>query len=120
VKKKNPLLGLIIAWLIPGAGHYYLGIKGKAVYYFILINLTFLMGLVLSNFCCIHLERFPWHYYGEIFYGGATLIVQLLTQEVKVGEFNKFLDYGTLVATVAGLLNVVVMVDFYETWAKKR
>lgn len=117
---KNPLVGLLLAWLVPGGGHYYIGIKDKAVYYFVLINITFFLGLVLSGFCCVNIDRFPWHYIGEIFYGGATLIVQALTAEIKIGSFNRFLDYGTLMTTVAGLLNVVVMVDYFETWVKKR
>jgi len=120
VRGKNPLVGLAAAWLIPGAGHYYLSLKGKAVYYFVLINTTFLLGLFLSDFCSVNLDRFFWHYLGEILYGGGTLIAQALTAERKIGEFNRFLDYGTLMTTVAGLLNLVVMVDYFETWARKR
>ena len=74
----------------------------------------------LADFKCVSLDRFPWHYYGEIFYGGATLITQFLTKDLLIGEFNRFLDHGTLITTVAGLLNVVVMVDFFETWYKNR
>jgi hypothetical protein len=120
VKGKNPLLGLVATWLVPGAGHYYLGYKAKAVYYFVLVTLTFLLGVALSKGCSVSPGRYPWHYVGQIFYGGATLITQLLTASVKIGEFNKFLDYGTLITTVAGLLNIVIMVDFFETWARKR
>jgi hypothetical protein len=120
VRGKNPLLGLVMAWLVPGAGQWYLGQKGKAVYYFALITFTFFLGTALAKFCNVNIERFPWHYAGEIFYGSATLVVQHLTQDLKINEFNRFLDYGTLVTTVAGLLNVVVMVDYFETWAKNR
>ena len=120
VKGKNPLLGLIMAWLVPGAGHYYLGRRGKAVYYFLLITITFFLGTVLADFCNVNIDRFPWHYAGEIFYGSATLAVQQVTRDFKVEAFNRFLDYGTLITTVAGLLNIVVMVDFFETWARKR
>jgi len=83
-------------------------------------TLTFLLGLLLSRFCSVNIDRYPWHYVGQVFYGGATLITHKLTANVKIGEFNKFLDYGTLITTVAGLLNIVVMVDFFETWARKR
>jgi len=120
VRGKNPLLGLVIAWLVPGAGHYYIGRKGKAVYFFVLVSAAYLLGLILADFRNVNIDRFPWHYYGEIFYGGATLLVQQLTQNLHVGEFNRFLDHGTLITTVAGLLNVVVMVDFFETWEKNR
>ena len=120
MRGKNPLLGLVLAWLVPGAGHYYIGRKGKAVYFFVLITSAYALGLILAKFCCVNIDRFPWHYAGEIFYGSATLIVQLLTKDLLVGGFNRFLDHGTLIVTVAGLLNVVVMVDFYETWVKNK
>lgn len=97
-----------------------MGRKTKGLYYFVLITLTFLLGLVLARFLCVNLDRFPYHYFGEIFNGGATLIVQVLTRDLKVESFTPFLDYGTLIATVAGLLNVVVMVDFVESWAEGR
>jgi len=109
-----------MAWLIPGAGQFYLGQKKKAIYYFTLITFTYFLGVALAKFCNVNIDRYPWHYAGEIFYGSATLVVQALTKNVLIGEFNRFLDYGTLITTVAGLLNIVVVVDFYETWAKRR
>lgn len=120
MKGKNPVVGLFWAWLIPGGGHYYIGIKDKGLYYFALVNITFFLGLILAGFCSVNIERYPWHYIGEIFYGGATLAVQGLTVNLKIGTFNRFLDYGTLMTTIAGLLNVVVMVDFFETWARRK
>lgn len=120
MRGKNPILGLVLTWLVPGAGHYYIGIKWKAVYFFVLITITYFLGVVLSQFCSVNIDRFPWHYIGEIFYGGATLITQKLTANVFVEEGNRFLDHGTLITTVAGLFNIVVMVDFFETWARKR
>ena len=120
MKRGNPFLGLLLTWLVPGWGHFYLGQKAKGIYYFVLITITFFLGVLLANFCNVNIDRFPWHYAGEIFYGSATLLVQNLTRSVNIDEFNRFLDYGTLITTVAGLLNIVVMVDFYETWAKKQ
>ena len=120
MKNKNPVVGLVLAWLVPGAGHLYLGQKAKGIYYCVLVTTTFVLGLFLADFCNVSIDRFPWHYIGEIFYGSATLIVQALTVNLQIGEFNRFLDYGTLITTIAGLLNIVVMVDFYETWAKKQ
>jgi len=116
--RKNLLLGIVLAWLVPGGGHIYIGRRQKAVYYFVLVTAAYLLGLFLADFRCVNIDRFPWYYAGEIFNGGATLIMQALTKDLLVGEFNRFLEHGTLIATVAGLLNVVVIVDFYETWAR--
>lgn len=120
MKKKNPWVGLFLAWLVPGAGQYYIGQKGKALYYFSLITCTYFLGVMLADFCNVNPDRYPWHYAGEIFNGGTTLVVQSLTKDRLIGEFNKFLDYGTLITTLAGLLNIVVMVDFFESWVKNR
>lgn len=114
--RRNIILGLFLAWLIPGAGHYYIGRKSKAVYFFVLVTVAYLLGVILANYCNVNPERFFWHYLGEILYGGATLVTQFLTRDLLVGDYNRFLDYGTLISTVAGLLNVVVIVDFFETW----
>lgn len=34
----------LLGWLLPGAGHWYLGRKGRSLAYFILVTLSFLMG----------------------------------------------------------------------------
>ena len=120
LKQKNPLIGLAVAWLVPGGGHLYIGIKAKGLYYFVLISITYFFGMVLANYCNVSPERFPWHYAGEVFCGGPTLLAQFLTKELYVDTYNRFLDYGTLITTLAGILNIVVMVDFFETWVKKR
>ena len=120
LRRKSLFLGLVLAWLVPGGGHYYMGKKGKGVYYFSLVTLTFLLGVVLARFLCVNPDRFPYHYLGEVLNGGATLLVQTFTRDLKVERFNPFLDYGTLIVTVAGLLNVVVIVDFVESWAERR
>ncbi len=120
MRGKNPIIGLVMTWLVPGAGHFYIGRKAKAAYFFFLITAAYCLGLILADFCCVNIDRFPWHYAGEIFYGGATFLTQNLTRDLLVGDFNRFLEHGTLITTVAGLLNVVVMVDFYETWAQRK
>ena len=102
-----------------------MGSGTRGIYYFVLITITYFLGVVLAQGCNVNVDRYPWHFAGEIFYGGATLVTHKLTQDVLVSQFNRFLDYGTLITTVAGLLNIVVMVDFFETCcsssgAKKR
>ncbi len=117
-------LGVLLTWLVPGAGHWTLGRRGKAVLYFSVITFVYVLGLVLGEFRNVNLDHFPIHFFGEIFYGGLTIPVWLLTGgltlelpgqggEVVLGFST--LDVGVLYTTVAGLLNVCVMVDVFET-----
>ena len=39
----------LLAWTLPGAGHWYLGKKGRAAVFFVLIALPFLMGAFLHG-----------------------------------------------------------------------
>jgi hypothetical protein len=46
---KDPFLAAFLAWLIPGAGHWYQGRRHKAVLFFVWILGTFVFGLYLGE-----------------------------------------------------------------------
>ena len=49
VPLRDPFVGALLAWLIPGAGHWYQGRRSKAVLFFVCITVTFLYGLYLGE-----------------------------------------------------------------------
>lgn len=49
VDLRDPVLAGILAWLIPGAGHWYQGRRTKAVLFFVCIVGTFIYGLWLGG-----------------------------------------------------------------------
>ena len=49
VQLKEPQVSALLAWLIPGLGHWYQGRKPKAVLFFVCIMGTFLYGLYLGS-----------------------------------------------------------------------
>jgi hypothetical protein len=109
------LLGVILTWLAPGAGHWLLGRRGKAVLYFSIITFVYVLGMWLGDFRNVAPRNFQLHFLAEILYGGATLPAMFFTQGLLLDSFNPLLDVGVLFSSVAGLLNVCVMVDVYET-----
>ena len=48
-KLKNPFLAAVLAWLVPGLGHWYQGRKEKAVLFFVCIMSIFLFGCYLGS-----------------------------------------------------------------------
>ena len=46
---KNPFLAALLAWLVPGLGHWYQGRKEKAVLFFVCIMSVFLFGCYLGS-----------------------------------------------------------------------
>ena len=109
------ILSLLLTWLVPGSGHLLLGRGGKGALYFSLLTFTYLVGLLLADFRCVNAENFGLHLIAEIFYGGATLLALALTADLGLTHAIPFLDAGVLFCAVAGLLNVCVMVDVFET-----
>jgi hypothetical protein len=49
VELKDPMMAALLAWLVPGLGHYYQGRTAKAILFFVCIMGTFLYGLYLGG-----------------------------------------------------------------------
>lgn len=49
VDLKDPVVAAVLAWLLPGLGHWYQGRSGKAVLYLVCIFGTFCFGMYLGN-----------------------------------------------------------------------
>ena len=62
VDLKHPGMAAFLAWLIPGAGHFYQGRKGKAVLFFLCIMGTFLFGLGLGRGRVVYASAQPGDY----------------------------------------------------------
>lgn len=46
---KDPVLSAVLAWLVPGLGHWHQGRRGKAVLFFFCIISTFVFGIYLGG-----------------------------------------------------------------------
>jgi len=104
---------VLLTWAAPGAGHWYLGYKNKALFYFLVLTATYLAGMVIADFRNINIDRHPIFFITYSFYGGATLIAQLATQGLALVRPLERLDVGCLYSSVACLLNILVMIDSY-------
>jgi hypothetical protein len=107
------LAAVLLTWVAPGAGHWHLGYRKKAFFYFALISGLYLAGMAIADFRNISLERHPFFFITYSFYAGATLIAQLATQGLTMVRPLERIDVGSLYSSVASLLNILVMIDAY-------
>lgn len=111
---------VVLAWLIPGAGHYYLKLRVHAAVLLVTIVGMFLTGILMQGrmFEPSNSDLFT----TVMTYGGyvadlCTGLLYFLTvglgyhQETLPGAVH---DYGTKFIVCAGLLNILAMVDAYE------
>jgi len=112
--KPNPLLALILGWVIPGAGHAYAGRWGKATLFFSLIT-----GLLVAGFILGGLTNIQWNLWlaPQLCAGGPTLALWPLSEHFgtpgTIDWADRLREVGTLYTAVAGFLNLLVMMDAY-------
>jgi len=98
-----------------------LGRWQKALLYFLLIVSTFVAGWLISGCENVYFERGRWH---ALLQGGAGVVAFLLglgrsAAEPKLTVMH-FFEIGTLYTMVAGLLNVLVIMDAVLTSLRLR
>ena len=107
------LYEVLLAWVLPGLGHLAQGRRAKALYFAALLLLMYGLGLVLGEGATVSSSRYPFHLYGQALAGPPALVGSMLGSAPQ-GETIARLELGVVFTTVAGLLNLVVMIDVYE------
>lgn len=103
----------LLAWLLPGLGHVAQGRYAKAVYFAVLVLGAYGLGVWLSEGAAVSSARFPFHAYGQYGAGLPAFLAGWLGDE-PAGHTIDRLELGLVFTTVAGILNLIVMVDVYE------
>lgn len=113
---RRAALAMVLAWLVPGAGHLVLGRGRRAVFYFLWVLLALSIGLYLNGFLPFLLHgsplqvlktlgamgsgipyfavRFGWGYQGDLNSAGF--------------------DYGFAFLESAGLMNMLLVLDTWD------
>ncbi len=113
-----PLAG-ILAWLVPGAGHFYLGLRKRAILIFVAIELTFFIGLYIGTLRIVDPAQSLFWFLAQIFAGLNTIIAHLLGTNLPspYADASTALVYdwsyymAVLYTGVAGLLNLLAIFD---------
>jgi hypothetical protein len=106
----------VSAWLVPGLGHLMLGRTRRALTYFVIVATMFALGLYLRG------ELFPLNTSEPLTFlaGVAEIGVGLPFFAAKLlglgsGEVTALTyEYGYTFCIVAGLLNMLIMLDAYD------
>ena len=105
----------VLAWLIPGAGHWLLGLKQRAVIIFVAICSTFLVGLALGSIELIDPQQAKAWFCAQILTGAPAIIATLLQDAgisvEKISAYGRGVDIGQMYAGIAGLLNLICILD---------
>lgn len=109
----NPALAAGVSWIVPGLGHALAGQKGKGALMGAAVALVFALGMVFSHGHAVDRAIASVWWIGEMLFGGGALFAALVTAPIEMTSFPENLELGTNLCTVAGLMNLVVMVDAF-------
>jgi hypothetical protein len=109
----SPTLAAAMSWLLPGSGHAAVGQRQKGMLVGAAVLVMFLAGLLLSQGNGVDRPlRAAW-WIPQILFGSGTAAASLITAPLAEGSPGQWLDHGVAMCSVAGLMNLVVMIDAY-------
>ncbi len=112
----NPWVAAVVAWLVPGAGHWYLGRRGRALAFLGLVAASLALGVALHGNLYRPLPGQPLSYLATLGSMGMGLPYFLLrylagyTGEVIAPGY----EYGTAFILTAGLMNLLLVLDAWD------
>jgi hypothetical protein len=107
----------LAAWLVPGAGHAFLGRWKKGLFFFAALGLTALLGFWITGFRPVSWDDNPFYYVGQYGSGLMMLLSKVISREKAFPRPDlplSWFDPGLLYVCVAGLLNAVVAMNVLE------
>lgn len=113
---RSPFLLILLAWLVPGAGHFSLGRRQKAYVFAVVLPAMFVIGLVLKG------RLFPFvpgdplvalASLANVMAGIPYLLARLFGAGGGVATAVTY-EYGNTFMIAAGLLNTLVVLDAFD------
>lgn len=111
----------LLAWLLPGGGHFWLGHRGLGAVYFLAITLPYLTGVAVGGVKdSINPVTNKWLFVAELpvgLYTGVGYFVSRSLPTVPPTEFSPYVsfypesDVAQIYLAAAGLLNVLAILD---------
>jgi len=111
------VVAMLLAFLVPGAGHYYLGHRGRAIGFFAIVVLMFGIGLAVDGNIYILAES-------------RRSVIRLIASYASMGSGALYwiakatgphgsmtsatFEYGRTFTLTAGLMNLLLVLDCYD------
>jgi hypothetical protein len=111
--RASPGVAALASWFLPGAGHALAGQRGKGLLFAGAVVAVFAMGLLFSHGHAIDRAQNPASFIGDVLFGSGALLASLVTAPWEYAGIPDGFDLGIALCTVAGFMNLIVIVDAY-------
>lgn len=109
-----------LAWILPGAGHFFLGRRLRAVLLFASVVISFVIGLLMHGYL---FEPQTGDLFTTLIYTGGHIanlaaglpyLIAKWMGYIEPDRAGHVFDYGTKFLVAAGLMNILSIVDAFE------
>ena len=108
-------VAFLAGWILPGAGHFVLGRWKKGLFFLALLSATCGFGMWLVDFRAVAFGDNPFYYIGQYGCGALMMLAKVLDRAyIPANLPPSWYDPGLLYVCVAGLLNLVVMLNVID------
>jgi hypothetical protein len=119
--QRNIWLALVLGWLVPGLGHFFMRRHVYGLIYSVAVGALFAGGLLISGGSAINYDMHFWYFLCQLPAGPATLTFELVRGQdaIVLGETVSILRHqtGVVYVAVAGILNLIVLCELYRRHA---
>lgn len=112
---RRTIQAVILAFLFPGAGHFYLGRRSRAMIFAAVVLLMFVFGLMLEGKLYVPERGKPLTLLASIAsmgIGTPYLIARLIGSPGELRSMT--FEYGTAFTLTAGLMNLLLVLDSFD------
>lgn len=123
--EKNPQLRMpvagLLSWLLPGAGHVFIGERTRGIIIIAAITLTFWTGVAIGGVKhTVDRDKHQWWFIGQICAGGHALTAMAVGAMVEPAEgenpadleaFNRAEEVSLVYTAICGMLGILVILD---------
>jgi len=112
----RPVLAGILAWVVPGLGHLYLGRRGRAALFFAVVGCAIVLGCILHGNLYHPIAGQPLTTVATLGAMGMGLPYFLLRYGAHYGGVITSIgyEYGTAFLLTAGLMNLLLVLDAWD------
>lgn len=114
---------VLLAWILPGLGHFSLGRRRRALLYAAIVTVTFLAGLSFQGRLDSPEPGAPLTYlatFASLGSGLLNIVARLVLENPRGMVLSVTYEYGCTFLRTAGLMNLLLMLDTYDIAAGRK
>ena len=115
----RPVVAMMLAWLVPGLGHFFQGRRARGAMVTVALVGLFVLGTVLAEGSNLSRERHFYYWAGQFLIGLPGILAELFAGDMRITSHITYVDTGLVFGCIAGLLNILAMIDVYA-WGEAR